>query len=177
MEFVKRQQLGGAMIWAITTDDFRGVCGEKSSLLLRIFSSLCGSEIQPNYNNEDAEPVPQDPIRIKPGSMAPPADSEEYALTYESDNKQQSSHIMRFPIITELIPPSDFSTSICKRDGFHSDPDNCSKYYSCANGTLRHYSCPEGLAFNGFTFTCDWHGRAQCIKPEVITLYNVLWFN
>lgn len=39
-EYAKRMGLGGAMIWSIETDDFKGICGEKYPLLNSLNKSL-----------------------------------------------------------------------------------------------------------------------------------------
>ncbi|KAK0161121.1 hypothetical protein PV327_009633 [Microctonus hyperodae] len=39
-EFIKKLDLGGAMVWSIETDDFRGICGEKYPLLNTLINGI-----------------------------------------------------------------------------------------------------------------------------------------
>nr|CAD7429082.1 unnamed protein product [Timema monikensis] len=49
-EYVKAKNLGGAMIWSVETDDFRGICGDKYPLLNAINSVLNGQSVRPAHN-------------------------------------------------------------------------------------------------------------------------------
>lgn len=42
------------------------------------------------------------------------------------------------------------------------DPEDCSKYYRCANGVLSSYSCQDGLYFDSNLKVCNWPSLVQC---------------
>lgn len=41
-EFILEMDLGGAMVWSLESDDFRGNSGEKNPLLTTLYSVLNG---------------------------------------------------------------------------------------------------------------------------------------
>ncbi|XP_035893380.1 probable chitinase 10 [Anopheles stephensi] len=69
------------------------------------------------------------------------------------------------PTTTTTAKPSKLPT-VCPRNGYVRDPNNCSVYYRCIpNGTFFtswKYSCMNGLYFNLVTSTCDYPNRVDC---------------
>lgn len=45
---------------------------------------------------------------------------------------------------------------VCKSNGNFADPNSCSHYYTCDNGTAYRFACPTGLVFNPASGVCDW---------------------
>ena len=55
------------------------------------------------------------------------------------------------------------STFVCPgREGHFPDPDSCSVYHQCANGTPTRNTCQEGLMWNMVTNQCDWTSNVNC---------------
>ncbi|CAG7718305.1 unnamed protein product [Allacma fusca] len=51
-------------------------------------------------------------------------------------------------------PPGEF---VCSgKDGLYPNPKDCFTYYVCAAGDAVLIPCPDGLAFNPKTYTCDY---------------------
>lgn len=46
------------------------------------------------------------------------------------------------------------------------DEVNCGKFMNCVEGRGYTFDCPEGLAFNGDTYRCDWPDQVPSCNPE-----------
>jgi chitinase len=50
----------------------------------------------------------------------------------------------------------------CKEDGTFRDPNDCSKYFICAQGQRFDFQCPPPLMFNDKSKVCDWPENVEC---------------
>ncbi|XP_020296290.1 chitinase-3-like protein 1 isoform X1 [Pseudomyrmex gracilis] len=64
-DYIKKLNLGGAMLWSIETDDFFGKCGEKYPLLKTLNAELRGS-VPPKIDSSQEEPKPDEKPNEKP---------------------------------------------------------------------------------------------------------------
>lgn len=46
------------------------------------------------------------------------------------------------------------------------DASNCGQFMNCVEGRGYTFDCPEGLAFNGDTYRCDWPDQVPSCDPE-----------
>lgn len=75
MEYINSLNLGGAMLWSIETDDFRGKCGKKYPLLKTLNAGLRGGVPVPPQPEEKPEEKPKPTSRpTQPPVIAPPSD-------------------------------------------------------------------------------------------------------
>lgn len=138
-EYARDMDLGGAMVWSMETDDFRGKChGEKYPLLKTIVKTMNGGG-KPN--------IPQRPEVVPAGT--PPSDSPNKPRPTTQRPTTESSGATN-------APPS--ANGECKEEGIFPE-GNCSGFYQCVRrekGFDKYsHSCPAGTAFNPSIKGCD----------------------
>ena len=137
-QYLKKMKLGGAMVWSVETDDFRGKCGEKYPLLKTINAVLRGRV--PVVDETVPEPKPtKAPIEQTPITVV------------DNDNEGNSN----------IISNSDGDSSeICKSPGNTADPDTCGFIQCVDNGrggfNQHPIPCPAGLCYKPSAGVCDW---------------------
>lgn len=167
MEFIKKLNLGGAMIWAIDLDDSQGVCGTEFPLLRKVYSVLCGEqENVPATSYNEA-------MKLAPGIQSASLYRVQIPILSSSPLYMQIkvpfSPIHKQPAL-EVRPAlyiADVYNKVCQTNGYHRDPTHCSGFFVCDKGHLRKFTCPFNLKFNEATFTCDWSQYPGCDEPQL----------
>ena len=88
-QYVLSEDLGGAMFWAVDTDDFKGKCGSKFTLISAVAEELNGGPMtpppdwttpDPDYSPSTPEPVTPPPSEFcdSPGAKPSPSNCHEY---------------------------------------------------------------------------------------------------
>jgi len=144
IEWMKGSGFGGFMVWSYDLDDFNGrFCGGTQYPLIRTLNLALAGE-----------------GTIPPVTTLEPSTSTEYTGTVPSG----------FSTITTTQPPTTTTESggpFCsgKPNGYYPDPDNCERYYQCANNAGSSNSCAGGTIWDPELNLCNW--IAQVEKPAL----------
>lgn len=131
--YIKKMKLGGAMVWSVETDDFKGFCGHGNFPLIRtLYNVVIGNTPIPTPSvTSSTNPT----TSSKPGENLPNT------------------------TLTNEPPETNF---VCTANGNFRDPEKCNIFYVCNNSHLYTFTCPEGLNYDILTNTCNWKSDVIC---------------
>ncbi|XP_022662471.1 flocculation protein FLO11-like isoform X1 [Varroa destructor] len=186
VKYIKSKGLGGAMIWTLDNDDFRGSCGGgESPLISALRESLLDAEessTRPRITDASSSKK-KDSLksgRIKTTTTTPaPKGTQRSRANQSGAAKSSSTQSAKStkPKETGLLfttpePPTtpDPGTPFeCEDEGFFPNDKDCRKYYWCLDsgpadlGIVAHtFTCPSNLHFNSKTESCDFKDRVKC---------------
>uniref|UniRef100_G3WGV6 Acidic mammalian chitinase n=1 Tax=Sarcophilus harrisii TaxID=9305 RepID=G3WGV6_SARHA len=131
-EWLKKNNFGGAMVWAIDLDDFTGTfCNQGKYPLINTLKNALGLE-------SASCKAPAEPIA--PITEAPSQGSGGSGDSGSSSGGSSSG--------------SGFCAS--RASGLYPDPTNKNAYYNCVNGQTFQQHCQAGLVFDASCSCCNW---------------------
>lgn len=174
VDWLRNEKYGGAMIWALDLDDYRGVCGEQNALFNVLTKGLEGYSVR--------VPPPHELTTTKKANewwSPPPSTTSATSTTTTSTTTTSRPKTTRFtepttPRITtaassstkrpmtggELQPDRDTPTD-CPADStgqllssFRPHPTDNTLYLWCINGKDLTLSCPPGTEWNNVEKQC-----------------------
>nr|AFO53261.1 chitinase-3 [Sinohyriopsis cumingii] len=152
VDWIKQNDFGGIMVWALDLDDFTNVCGQGMYPLLTAINNALGhSTMHIITPPPTAHIVTPPPTRTQPNHNQ--AQSTRAPIAHEVKTTQAPPNI---PSIAK-----DFTCSQAG-NGYHSDPTSCMQYFICAGGTAFKFKCAQGLAWNSANNFCDWPDKVTC---------------
>ncbi|XP_069489169.1 chitotriosidase-1-like isoform X2 [Ambystoma mexicanum] len=131
-QYLKASGFGGAMVWALDLDDFKG--------------SICGQEVYPLIQALKRE--------MSSGNVS----SDTHNDTPSSTAQQSSSKCPDGGASQERITPAP-SDKLClnQPNGIRcAHPEDPSKFYTCSHGQMILFDCPPGLVFDDLCKCCNW---------------------
>nr|CAD7578249.1 unnamed protein product [Timema californicum] len=147
-EYVKAKNLGGAMIWSVETDDFRGICGDKYPLLNAINSVLNGQSLP------TVVPTAGPTTTTDPDNPAPPTTT-----------------------TTTTPKPNPPDTGLCTQPGYVRDPSDCQVYYQCVDEggfyEIFKFKCSDGTYFDPTIDVCNYTDEIPEHLFEVVLTQDI----
>ncbi|XP_068144040.1 acidic mammalian chitinase [Drosophila tropicalis] len=140
MQLVESRNLGGAMMWSIETDDFRGLCGE-SYPLLKAMNRAMGKEVNDNGNGNNG------------GNDNGNDGGNDNGNDGGNDNGNDGGN---------GNDNGNGGGSNCSSDGTFLHSSDCRFYYQCVGGIRYDFDCGEQLHFDPSTNICNWPSETNC---------------
>lgn len=188
MDFIREQGYGGAMIWSLDMDDFRGDCGRKNGLLETMNEKMAGYTV----TIPDVIPPPPTPAcewctqsTAKPAQTRgtfPPTESRTEGTTPRPRPLPTSGPSTVSPpvCVTGPVSPDKNVPRVTPSPGplcsdstsnFIPNADDCNAYYWCVYGEPRNFRCPPGTVWDPSNSLCDWPTnvkKSHCRNLETV---------
>ncbi|XP_015914102.1 chitinase-3-like protein 1 [Parasteatoda tepidariorum] len=160
VNYLIKMNLGGAMIWSIETDDFRGRChGHKYPLLQTINSVLSGSSepIPKEVTDNDNSIFPKTSTELPTSKAKPTVPSPSTTVSTTPRVVTGSTRSNKIPV----FPNKDVLS--CSQSGYFRHPENCKFFYLCqpkrpgfVNDYLIYlFTCGAGTVFSEKDRICN----------------------
>jgi len=163
-EWLKANKYGGAMIWALDLDDYRGACGEKNALFNALANGLEGyTVIVPPANqltttkkpNQWWSP-PTSTTTSRPKTTRYTEPTTASPTTRRTQLAVQTTSSRKPSIVDEATQNSDCPANSSGQllSSFRPHPTDSSLYLWCINGKDLVLSCPPSTEWNNIEKQC-----------------------
>lgn len=152
-QYAAAMNLGGAMIWSMETDDFRGLCGPKYNLIKTIVQSMTETNLAPTPLVTESTSTTSTPssttIRIETSSSSGAPDTSTSSTTTSTK-----------PEVTVTTTKPASGPFVCTSTGYFADPEDCGRFYQCSSngrGGLVQSSlrCASGTVYSSAYGVCS----------------------
>ncbi|KRX99249.1 putative chitinase 3 [Trichinella pseudospiralis] len=153
LNWLKREEFGGAFVWALDFDDFRAqFCshGKKYPLISLLQEQLGDVSNGSVKNTEMFTEEAQQNIHIQPAAEITNNDSHLNISELQNNDEKEKTNIPE-----EIINETSSLAFKCPGNGIFPDLYDCAHFYSCANGMHFRVACAAGTLFDRFLKICN----------------------
>ena len=153
-EYINSIGIGGAAVWSLEFDDFRGTCGETYPLLKALNAVLT--------NFPSSPPLTEEVLKDK----VPKDDVPEYEVPKDEVPKDEvpEDEVPENKVVEDKVPEDEVlepSKQFCTEEGFVADLKDPNVFYRCqlilGDSFIQHiFKCPSGLVFHSKYNVCVW---------------------
>ncbi|XP_046455827.1 acidic mammalian chitinase-like [Daphnia pulex] len=178
-QYASSMNLGGAMVWSMETDDFRGLCHNVPFILIKtIYESMNGPIVTPSpvtttstlstttkatitttttprTTTTTTTPVTTTTTKITSSPSTPSTTTQGTTICGPTSSitttKSPSIYTTLPPITTTAgAPPPN---TLCKSEGLNPDPNDCGIFYTCINNGQGGWTIYTQRCANGTAFS------------------------
>ncbi|XP_062397938.1 acidic mammalian chitinase-like [Sardina pilchardus] len=147
--YLQQNAFGGAMVWALDLDDFKGqFCGQGNYPLISHLKSLLSTS--PSVPPNTPAPGPQTTPPAPGPQTTPPAPGPK--TTPPAPGKRTTAK----PISTTTTKKPGQEFCVGKAEGIYANPEDRGTFYQCASGRTFLQNCPATLVFKQSCKCCSW---------------------
>jgi len=155
--------VGGAMVWSIETDDFRGLCHNEPYILINTIRNTINGGGKPN-----TPPRPEVVGGQQRTTTTPSTTTVGQGPTFGGSSGTTPKITTTTTTTTENVEPIDQ----CSAEGIYPSKSDCGDYVTCVsngNGGFTQYvqKCPSGLAYDPKAKGCNYASAVPGCEGKV----------